>query len=198
MSPSVGIIGQARRVARPRGRSTRLVVEVVDARGRRQADDGLGRWLARVAAPRAVGTLCVAIVGDACVRRLNRLYRGVDRATDVLSFPASDVGRDRPVGRRPTEWRVESMPPSRASFLGDVVIARGIAARQALLAQHDTGTELKILALHGLLHLLGYDHEVDGGTMARLERQLRRAGRLREGLIERTRGTADVRARARR
>jgi len=71
------------------------------------------------------------------------------------------------------------------SFLGDIVIARGMARRQAREAGHSEATEMKVLALHGLLHLLGYDHERDNGAMARLERRLRRRGGLREGLIER-------------
>ena len=69
--------------------------------------------------------------------------------------------------------------------LGDVIIARGVAGRQARGAGHDLETELRVLALHGLLHLLGYDHEHDGGRMARAEARLRRKGGLREGLIER-------------
>jgi probable rRNA maturation factor len=71
------------------------------------------------------------------------------------------------------------------SHLGDIVIARGVAARQAREAGHALATELRILALHGLLHLLGYDHEKDAGEMARIEKRLRRRGGLREGLIER-------------
>jgi probable rRNA maturation factor len=69
--------------------------------------------------------------------------------------------------------------------LGDIVIARGVARRQAREARHSEGTELRVLALHGLLHLIGYDHEHDDGRMGRVEQRLRRKGRLREGLIER-------------
>ena len=69
--------------------------------------------------------------------------------------------------------------------LGDIVIATGVARRQAARARHAYGTELKVLALHGLLHLLGYDHETDAGQMRRLEARLRRKGGLRAGLIER-------------
>jgi probable rRNA maturation factor len=71
-------------------------------------------------------------------------------------------------------------------FLGEIVIARGMARRQAREARHSELTELRVLALHGLLHLLGYDHEADGGEMRRAEHRLRRKGGLHEGLIERT------------
>jgi probable rRNA maturation factor len=108
--------------------------------------------------------MTVALVPDARMRSLNRRYRGKDRATDVLSFPAGEPGE-----------------------LGDVVIAAGVAARQAREAGHSMAVELRVLALHGLLHLLGYDHERDDGRMARLERRLRLKGGLVEGLIERGR-----------
>jgi len=73
----------------------------------------------------------------------------------------------------------------RSRHLGDIVIARGVARRQAREAGHAESIELRVLALHGLLHLLGYDHEQDSGQMARIEKRLRRKGGLREGLIER-------------
>ena len=136
----------------------RLRVEVVGSVESR----GLAAWLARVAPARAHGGLTVAIVPDARVRALNRRFRQQDKATDVLSFPAEERG-----------------------YLGDVVIAAGVATRQARDAGHSLRTELRVLALHGLLHLIGYDHERDGGQMARLERRLRDKGGLREGLIER-------------
>ena len=123
---------------------------------------GLARWLASVAPARARGAVTIAIVPDARVRRLNREYRHKDMPTDVLSFPSDERG-----------------------FAGDIVIASGIARRQAKAAGHSLQTELRVLALHGLLHLLGYDHERDDGRMARLERRLREKGGLREGLIER-------------
>ena len=145
----------------------RLNIEVV---GRAP---GLATWLESVAPSRARGVMTVAIVPDARVRALNRQYRKKDRATDVLSFPAvaPSARRQGKAGER--------------EFLGDVVIASGVAARQARAAGHSLRTELRVLALHGLLHLLGYDHERDDGRMARLERRLRKRGGLREGVIER-------------
>ena len=137
-----------------------LAVDVVTS-GRVRVP-GLAKWLAGVAPTRARGTVTVAIVPDDEVRRLNRRYRHKNVTTDVLSFPAEEPGD-----------------------LGDVVIAAGVAGRQAREAGHGTQVEYRILALHGLLHLLGYDHEKDGGRMARLEAKLRRRGGLREGLIER-------------
>ena len=110
--------------------------------------------------------MSIAIVSDASVRRLNRTYRRRDYATDVLSFPAGDP--PPPASRR----RIPAL-------LGDIVIARGVARRQARRARHSELTELRMLALHGLLHLLGYDHERDQGQMERLERRLRRKGGLR-------------------
>jgi probable rRNA maturation factor len=124
---------------------------------------GLAAWLQRVAPAAARGGLTVAVVPDARVRALNRRFRRKDAPTDVLSFPAGERG-----------------------YLGDVVIASGVARRQARNAGHSLQTELRVLALHGLLHLLGYDHEQDGGRMARMEHRLREKGGLREGLIERT------------
>jgi probable rRNA maturation factor len=137
-------------------------VEVVTSGGLRAP--GLARWLQGVAPQRARGVVTVAVVSDARVRALNRRYRGKNRATDVLSFPAGEPGE-----------------------LGDVVIASGVAGRQARDAGHALAVELRVLALHGLLHLLGYDHERDDGRMARLERRLRLRGGLTEGLIERGR-----------
>ena len=125
---------------------------------------GLGRWLVEVAPARARGMVTVAIVPDNHVRQLNRRYRRRDRPTDVLSFPAGEPGS-----------------------LGDIIIAVGVARRQARAAGHSLQAELRVLALHGLLHLLGYDHERDAGQMARLEARLRARGGLRAGLIERHR-----------
>jgi probable rRNA maturation factor len=148
---------------------------VVADRRTRVVPAGLGRWL-EAAAPRGVrGEASVAIVGDIRMRQLNRRFRGVDRVTDVLAFPAGpQPGRE--------SGPLPSPPP-----LGDIVIAAGRARRQARAARHSLTVELRVLALHGLLHLLGYDHERDHGQMARLERRLRRKNGLETGLIERHR-----------
>jgi probable rRNA maturation factor len=157
-----------------------LRVEISDERGRPLRAPGLGAWLARVAPAGTRGIVSVALVSDRRVRALNRSYRRKDYATDVLSFPPSDAP-----GARRRARASSNQHPASGNFLGDIVIARGVAKRQARDARHSEQTELRILALHGLLHLLGYDHERDNGRMLRLERRLRRKGGLRESLIER-------------
>lgn len=144
----------------------RLVVTICDGSGAPVRVPGLAAWLAAVAPRAARGTVTLALVGDRRMRSLNRTWRGKDASTDVLSFPA---GED----------------PGPAKHLGDLVISRDTAARQARAEGHSLATELRVLALHGLLHLLGYDHEHDSGRMARIERRLRRQGGLPAGLIER-------------
>jgi probable rRNA maturation factor len=123
---------------------------------------GLGQWLTKIAPAKAKGDLSIAIVSDQRMRALNRQFRGKDKVTDVLSFPSGERG-----------------------FMGDIVIASGVATQQAKSAGHPAQTEVRVLALHGLLHLLGYDHEQDDGKMARIEAKLRKKARLKEGLIER-------------
>ena len=123
---------------------------------------GLAAWVKKIAPAKARGDLSIALISDRRMRALNRQFRGRDYATDVLSFPSDDRG-----------------------FMGDIVIAAGIAKRQAREAGHAINTEIRVLALHGLLHLLGYDHESDDGKMARVEARLRKKAGLKEGLIER-------------
>src|SRR5579883_51497 len=89
------------------------------------------------------------ITGDAELQRLNRQFRGKNYATDVLSFPSLDGN------------------------LGDLAISHVRARVQAREYRHSTETEIRILMLHGVLHLLGYDHESDGGRMARAEKRWR-------------------------
>lgn len=98
------------------------------------------------------GELSLVLAGDRLLQRLNREFRGQDRPTDVLSFPG-DGGE---------------------AGLGDVVISVESAERNARGLGRTLPQELDVLALHGLLHVLGHDHETDDGTMDRLERRLRR------------------------
>ena len=161
---------------------------VANGEGRRLSAPGIARWLARLAPLRARGVVSVALVGDSRVRSLNRRYRGRDYATDVLSFPPE--GSDKPPKRGSPRTHSAFLhsaltPPSSGRFLGDIVVARGMARRQACAAGHSELTELRVLVLHGLLHLLGYDHDRDDGAMARVERSLRLKGGLPGGLIER-------------
>jgi probable rRNA maturation factor len=169
--------------------SRRVSVTVTDGRGRRIADGGLARWLAAIAPVRLRGDVAIALVTDAHLRKLNRQYRRKDYATDVLSFPAEDF-RLKPAtpssgaASRPSR---EVASAFRRKIAGDIVVATGVAKRQAREAGHSYQAELRVLALHGFLHLLGYDHEDpdDHGRMARAEARLRRRGGLAAGLIAR-------------
>jgi probable rRNA maturation factor len=161
-----------------------LRVIVSDGRGRPVRDGGLSRWLAAVAPARARGEVAIALVTDGHIQKLNRQYRKKNASTDVLSFPAHPGSRTPDPGSRIPDPGSRSVYPE----LGDIVIATGMARRQARDAGHSYQTELRVLALHGLLHLLGYDHDHvdDAGRMARLESRLRREGGLDAGLIERS------------
>src|SRR5438552_3026249 len=144
-----------------------LEVVVTDGRGRRLRMTSLSRWLERIAPPRVHGRVSVALLSDARVRALNRRYRRVDRTTDVLSFPAFARFDSRRAAARRGPANPQPLIPN--PFLGDIAIARGVARRQARAAGHSELTELRVLALHGLLHLIGYDHERDDGRMRRVE-----------------------------
>ncbi len=108
----------------------------------------------------AEAAVTLAFVRDAAMRRLNRQYRGHDRATDVLAFPATEAA-PLAAGEAPI-------------FLGDIVIATDTASRQAAASGLTLERELSELVIHGVLHLCGYDHETDNGEMVRLERRVRR------------------------
>ena len=99
------------------------------------------------------------------MRRLNSCFRGKNQPTDVLSFPAD---------------------ASAKGFAGDIAISLEIAERNARLLGHSAADEIRILILHGMLHLAGYDHENDKGEMAKKESLLRRRFDLPTGLIERS------------
>jgi probable rRNA maturation factor len=118
--------------------------------------------------PKQEVTVC--LVSDATIARMNRAFRGRRGSTDVLSFPANGTrprqsgGRGRPSGRR-TEG---------PAYLGDMAISPQAAQRNAHRFGRALPQELRILILHGMLHLCGYDHETDHGEMNRLERRLQR------------------------
>ena len=105
------------------------------------------------------------LTSEAELRRLNREFRKQDHATDVLSFPSRQT----------------------LGFLGDIAISFPHAQRQAAEYEHAVSTEIEVLMLHGVLHLLGMDHEKDRGRMARAENKWRAAFGLPGGLIARVR-----------
>ncbi|MBZ5621806.1 MAG: rRNA maturation RNase YbeY [Acidobacteriia bacterium] len=120
------------------------------------------------------------ITGDAELRRLNREFRGKDEPTDVLSFPVGGVCFSLPGNHA----RQAKAGPT---TLGDVAISLARARTQARDFGHATEQEIRVLMLHGLLHLLGMDHETDRGQMARAEKRWRARLGLPNGLIERVR-----------
>jgi probable rRNA maturation factor len=136
-----------------------LHVVLLDRQKRRRVSPARLRRVLRgaAAALRARGEVSLVLAGDRLLHRLNRDYRKKDRPTDVLSFPG-DGGE---------------------AGLGDIVISVERAERNARGLGRTLGQELDVLALHGFLHVLGYDHETDDGTMERLE------GRLRKRLLGR-------------
>jgi probable rRNA maturation factor len=125
---------------------------------------------ARKAVP-VSGEVSVLLTTDDEIRKLNRKFRSKNKPTDVLSFPAFVSSQD-----------MSHHPP----LAGDLAISIETAARQAKQFGHPLQVELKILLLHGLLHLAGFDHETDAGEMAAREEQLRRRFRLPCTLIARS------------
>ena len=111
------------------------------------------------------GEVHVLITTNREMRSLNARFRKKDKPTDVLSFPSEF--------------------PGKTGSAGDLAISAEIAAQNARLLGHSTAIEIKVLVLHGVLHLAGYDHETDGGEMAAREMRLRRSLKLPVGLIER-------------
>ena len=133
----------------------------------------LGEITRRIARGRTIACL---IANDAEVRRLNRFFRGKDQATDVLSFPPAN--------------------PNGAA--GDIAISIDRARIQAAEHGHSLADELRILMLHGALHLAGMDHESDSGEMARAESRWRKRLGLPDGLIERSQAPKPARKKAKR
>ncbi len=130
-------------------------------------ENTLARFVARACrAAKLPGSVNLLVTSSREMRSLNRRFRGKDKATDVLSFPP--------------------MPGFADGLAGDVAISAEMAGRNARALGHSPAGEIRILALHGVLHLAGYDHENDEGEMARLENQLRCKLGLPLGLIERS------------
>ena len=126
----------------------------------------LARFLTRARKVAAIkGEITVLLGDDQRLRGLNRQFRGKNKATDVLSFPAA---------------------PNGEGVAGDLAISVETAARQAAEHGHTLDEELRILLLHGVLHLAGFDHEADTGEMLDRETELRARLKLPVGLIERT------------
>ena len=121
----------------------------------------------------------ILLTTDAELKRLNRSFRGKNKATDVLSFPADPI---------------PGLPAGHA-HAGDLAISLDTAARQAEQFGHTLAIEIRVLMLHGLLHLAGFDHEVDRGEMAAEEQRLRTELRLPVSLIARTGAPASAKAR---
>jgi probable rRNA maturation factor len=125
----------------------------------------LARFLRQaIEATGLAGEVSVLLTGDEAIRALNRKYRRKDKATDVLSFPAAEMAE---------------------GIAGDLVISLETALMQAEERGQTLEMEIRLLLLHGLLHLAGYDHEADNGAMRRKEARLRRELGLKAGLIER-------------
>lgn len=105
----------------------------------------------------ASGSVTVQLLSDTAMARLNRTFRHKEGPTDVLSFPANGA-----------------KPHRRAEYVGDIAISPETASRNARRFSRTLPAEMRILILHGMLHLAGFDHETDHGEMERLERRLRR------------------------
>ncbi len=115
------------------------------------------------------GEISILVTDDQKLKRLNRRFRGKSKPTDVLSFAAS----------------VGNVNPKVKAQLGDIAISADTAAKNARHYGHSLSDEIKVLILHGILHLKGYDHEDDSGKMERLEVALRRKLALPTSLIQR-------------
>lgn len=147
------------------------------------SEDSLRRFVARARRAAGVdGRVDVLITSNSAMQALNSQFRGKDKATDVLSFPTSSLNGT----------------PSKSVFAGELAISAEIAAQNAATLGHSPASEVKVLVLHGILHLAGYDHERDNGAMAREETKLRRALNLPVCLIKRSYSEARPSVRRRR
>jgi probable rRNA maturation factor len=132
----------------------------------------LGRFVQRARKAAGLeGSVDVLVTSSSALRRMNLRFRQKDASTDVLSFPSREPVRKKQGSR---------------VLAGEIAISADLAAASALQLGHSAAKEVKILALHGILHLAGLDHERDHGEMARKERALRKLLRLPTALIERS------------
>lgn len=115
------------------------------------------------------GSFAVCLVTNAQIARWNRCYRGKTGPTDVLSFPAKSARKPRSKSSRSN-----GNQPVDGNYLGDIAIAPAVARRNARRFGRTFEQEMHILVLHGMLHLMGYDHETDRGQMDRREQKMRR------------------------
>jgi probable rRNA maturation factor len=126
------------------------------------------------------GALAICLVTDDEIACWNLLYRGKHTPTDVLSFPVFETHSAARSVSRSGRRRIQSLTRpcvrnrSPSAYLGDIAIAPAVARRNARELGRTLEGELRVLILHGMLHLMGYDHETDNGEMERLERRLRR------------------------
>ena len=109
----------------------------------------------------------VCLVSDAEIARMNETYRKKKGPTDVLSFPSNKK-------RKPLRIKARNRQVAAGEFLGDIAISPATARRYAKKNGRRLSDELRVLILHGVLHLMGYDHETDRGQMERIEQKLRR------------------------
>jgi probable rRNA maturation factor len=131
--------------------------------------ESLNRFVLRARkAARIKATVDVLVTGSGDMRALNQRFRGKNKPTDVLSFPSESPGNGR-----------------HTPFAGEIAISAEIALNNARHLGHSGALEVKVLVLHGILHLAGFDHERDNGEMASKEAYLRRVLRLPLSLTER-------------
>lgn len=139
----------------------------------RALDDFARRAARSLRLPDSAASIC--LVSDVQIAKWNRLYRGKNCPTDVLSFSAMDQANNANRSARLPRHRFQSR---HETYLGDIAIAPAVAQRNARASRRSFDQEMRILTLHGLLHLMGYDHETDDGVMDRLEARLRRKLRI--------------------
>lgn len=169
-----------------RGRATSRIIRSRDLRRRdvivnrqrtlrvpvRKLGDFTARARRALRLPPESFTIC--LVTSAEIAKWNRAYRHKSGPTDVLSFPAendaSPLRKRGTSGRDPSKWN----PEFAGNYLGDIAIAPAVARRNASRFGRTFSREMRILILHGMLHLMGYDHETDTGQMERREQRLRR------------------------